>query len=31
MLPELLGKEFYSKKAFPYPIKVHGFDSEKDL
>ena len=31
MLPELLGKEFYSKKAFPCPIKVHGFDSPKDL
>ena len=24
MLPELLGKEFYTKKAFPCPIKVHG-------
>jgi ribosome biogenesis protein UTP30 len=31
MLPELLGKEFYSKKAFPCPIKVHGFESPKGL
>lgn len=26
MLPELLGKEFYAKKKFPCPIKVHGFE-----
>lgn len=25
MLPECLGKEFYSKKRFPCPIKLHGF------
>lgn len=31
MLPECLGKEFYSKKAFPCPIKVHGFDTPKEL
>jgi ribosome biogenesis protein UTP30 len=31
MLPEMMGKEFYSKKAFPCPIKVHGFDSPKGL
>jgi len=31
MLPELLGKEFYSKKAFPCPIKVHGFASGEEL
>lgn len=31
MLPEMLGKEFYAKKAFPCPIKVHGFDSSKEL
>ena len=29
MLPELLGKDFYEKKAYPCPIKVHGLnDSE---
>ena len=31
MLPELLGKEFYSKKKYPCPIKMHGFDSDKEL
>ena len=31
MLPEMLGKEFYSKKQFPCPIKVHGFESDKEL
>lgn len=31
MLPELLGKEFYSKKAFPCPIKLHGFDKPEHL
>jgi ribosomal protein L1 len=31
MLPELLGKEFYSKKKYPCPIKLHGFDSSDDL
>ena len=31
MLPECLGKEFYAKKAFPCPVKMHGFDSPKDL
>jgi len=25
MLPELLGKEFYSQKKYPVPIKVHDF------
>ena len=25
MLPECLGKEFYSKKLYPAPLKVHGF------
>jgi ribosome biogenesis protein UTP30 len=24
MLPECLGKEFYAKKKYPCPIKVHG-------
>jgi ribosome biogenesis protein UTP30 len=28
MLPTCLGKEFYAKKMFPSPIKVHGFDSK---
>jgi len=31
MLPELMGKEFYGKKKYPCPIKVHGFDSPKEL
>ena len=31
MLPELLGKEFYAKKMFPCPVKVHGFDKSDDL
>ena len=31
MLPELLGKEFYQRKKYPCPIKVHGFDSSKAL
>lgn len=31
MLPECLGREFYQKKMFPCPIKVHGFGSSKDL
>ena len=26
MLPEVLGKEFYSKKAFPCPIKMAYFE-----
>ena len=31
MLPELLGKEFYSSKKYPCPIKLHGFDTSKEL
>jgi ribosomal protein L1 len=31
LLPELLGKEFYAKKAFPCPIKVHDCDLEEQL
>lgn len=31
MLPDVLGKEFYAKKAFPCPIKMHGFDSPEEL
>lgn len=31
MLPEVLGKEFYSQKAYPVPIKVHGFADGKAL
>lgn len=30
MLPECLGKEFYSKKKYPYALKLHGFEG-KDL
>ncbi len=28
MLPPLLGKEFYSKKMFPAPTKLHGFSGK---
>ena len=31
MLPECLGKEFYDKKKFPCPIKLHGFETPKQL
>ena len=31
MLTECLGKEFYNKKVYPYPLKLHGFESNKDL
>ena len=31
MLPELLGKEFYARKKYPCPIKLHGFESAKGL
>lgn len=31
MLPELMGKEFYQKKKYPCPVKIHGFDSSKAL
>ncbi len=31
MLPELLGREFYQKKRYPCPIKLHGHKSPKDL
>ena len=31
MLPELLGKEFYSRKKYPCPIKLHGFNDSKEL
>mmetsp|Transcript_366 Transcript_366/g.490 ORF Transcript_366/g.490 Transcript_366/m.490 type:complete len:263 (-) Transcript_366:174-962(-) len=31
MLPELMGKEFYQRKKYPCPIKLHGLDSGKDL
>eukprot|EP00352_Strombidinopsis_acuminata_P005831 CAMPEP_0176367952 /NCGR_PEP_ID=MMETSP0126-20121128/22252_1 /TAXON_ID=141414 ORGANISM="Strombidinopsis acuminatum, Strain SPMC142" /NCGR_SAMPLE_ID=MMETSP0126 /ASSEMBLY_ACC=CAM_ASM_000229 /LENGTH=120 /DNA_ID=CAMNT_0017726003 /DNA_START=232 /DNA_END=594 /DNA_ORIENTATION=+ len=30
MLPECLGKDFYEKKKYPYPLKLHGF-SDDDL
>jgi hypothetical protein len=31
LLPECLGKEFYDKKKFPCPIKLHGFQTPKQL
>lgn len=31
MLPEVLGKEFYTQKKFPVPLKLHGFASGKEL
>lgn len=31
MLPEALGREFYSKKKYPCPIKLHGFKTPKEL
>ena len=29
MLPEILGKNFYSKKQYPAPIKLHGFSDQE--
>ena len=29
MLPEVLGKEFYQRKVYPAPIKMHGFDNKE--
>ena len=29
MLPELMGKEFYQRKKYPCPIKLHGFTGEE--
>lgn len=31
MLPEMLGRQFYAKKMFPCPVKVHGFESDAAL
>jgi ribosome biogenesis protein UTP30 len=31
MLPECLGKEFYDKKRFPCPVKLHGLEGSKQL
>ena len=31
MLPELMGKEFYNRKKYPCPIKIHGFDKPSEL
>ncbi len=31
MLPEALGKEFYQKKKYPCPLKIHGFKDNKEL
>ena len=28
MLPELMGKEFYQRKKYPCPIKLHGMDGK---
>ena len=29
MLPAVLGKEFYSRKKFPAPLKLHGIDDKE--
>jgi ribosome biogenesis protein UTP30 len=29
MLPEVLGKEFYQRKMYPAPLKVHDFSNEE--
>lgn len=26
MLPELMGKEFYQRKKYPCPVKLHGLE-----
>ena len=31
MLPELMGKEFYQKKKYPCPVKLHGFETPAEL
>ena len=31
ILPEALGKEFYAKKKYPCPLKLHGFTDPKEL
>ena len=31
MLPEVLGKEFYSKKKYPCPVKLHGYEKSSEL
>ena len=31
MLPELLGKEFYAKKRYPCPLKLHNLEGENAL
>ena len=31
MLPELMGKEFYQRKKYPCPVKLHGHESSEDL
>ena len=31
MLPELMGKEFYNRKKYPCPIKVHGYAKPAEL
>ena len=31
MLPDCLGREFYRGKKFPCPLKMHGFETDKEL
>lgn len=31
LLPEALGKEFYTKKTYPCPVKLHGYENNSDL
>lgn len=31
MLPECLGKEFYDRKKFPCPVKLHGLSEPAQL
>lgn len=31
LLPSCLGREFYDKKKYPCPIKIHGFEEPKEL
>ena len=31
MLPKCLGRTFYEKKRFPYPVKLHNAEGSKEL
>ena len=31
MLPETLGREFYRRKNYPCPLKIHGYAETKEL